>query len=110
MALAPIIAGGEAPERGDFICAVHGSNQRVHRTSAKPSPLACACASAMPSDQSTWLVSIPQDGDSEGTVQELHTKLGAPSKASAHLAQLPIPSFKVISSGTRYGGDNPHAL
>ncbi|KAI0690687.1 ATPase V1 complex subunit C [Cytidiella melzeri] len=48
----------------------------------------------MPSDQSTWLIAIPNDGDSEGTLQELHTKLGAQSKAALSLSQLPIPSFK----------------
>ncbi|KIP11477.1 hypothetical protein PHLGIDRAFT_83577 [Phlebiopsis gigantea 11061_1 CR5-6] len=48
----------------------------------------------MPSDQSTWLIAIPHNGDSEGTLQELHTNLGTQSKASPQLAQLPIPSFK----------------
>ena len=54
----------------------------------------------MPSDQSTWLIAIPQDGDSEGTLQELHTKLGVQSKPSPQLAQLSIPSFKVIPIST----------
>lgn len=49
----------------------------------------------MPSDQSTWLIAVPQDGDSEGTLQELHTKLAAQSKNAPGLTQLPIPSFKV---------------
>jgi V-type H+-transporting ATPase subunit C len=49
----------------------------------------------MPSDQSTWLIAIPHDGDAEGTLQELHTKLVSQSKATPGLAQLNIPSFKV---------------
>ncbi|KAJ3479173.1 hypothetical protein NLI96_g9247 [Meripilus lineatus] len=49
----------------------------------------------MPSDQSTWLISIPQDGDSEGLFQEVHTKLAGQSRSAASgLSQLPIPSFK----------------
>lgn len=48
----------------------------------------------MPSDQSTWLLAIPQDGDADGAFQELHTKLGG-SKNSANLSPLVIPSFKV---------------
>ncbi|EKM60882.1 uncharacterized protein PHACADRAFT_156010 [Phanerochaete carnosa HHB-10118-sp] len=48
----------------------------------------------MPSDQSTWLVAIPQNGDAEGTLQELHSKLGTSSKQGASVALLPIPSFK----------------
>ncbi|KAK7694419.1 hypothetical protein QCA50_001605 [Cerrena zonata] len=47
----------------------------------------------MPSDQSTWLLAIPQDGDADGAFQELHTKLGG-SKNSANLSPLVIPSFK----------------
>ncbi|GJE85935.1 ATPase V1 complex subunit C [Phanerochaete sordida] len=48
----------------------------------------------MPSDQSTWLVAIPLDGDAEGILQELSSKLGTSSRPSADLAPLPIPSFK----------------
>ena len=48
----------------------------------------------MPSDQSTWILSIPQDGDAEGAFQELHTKL-TNAKSSAVLSPLAIPSFKV---------------
>ncbi|CAL1696511.1 unnamed protein product [Somion occarium] len=48
----------------------------------------------MPSDQSTWLVAIPQDGDSEGAFQELHSKLGGNSKSSPSFSPLSIPSFK----------------
>ncbi|PSR71296.1 hypothetical protein PHLCEN_2v12810 [Hermanssonia centrifuga] len=48
----------------------------------------------MPSDQSTWLVSIPQDGDSEGTLQDLQSKLASQSKAAPNITELLIPSFK----------------
>ncbi|KAJ7293344.1 hypothetical protein C8J57DRAFT_23403 [Mycena rebaudengoi] len=47
----------------------------------------------MPSDQSTWLIAVPQDGDSEGLLQELSPKLSQQSKSNA-IAQLAIPSFK----------------
>jgi len=40
------------------------------------------------------MIAIPHDGDAEGTLQELHTKLAAQSKIAPQLAQLPIPSFK----------------
>ncbi|KAI0067873.1 ATPase V1 complex subunit C [Artomyces pyxidatus] len=50
----------------------------------------------MPSDQSTWLVAIPQDGDSEGVVEELSTKLSQQSRSfsRSNIAQMSIPSFK----------------
>ncbi|KAL1952181.1 hypothetical protein VTO73DRAFT_1330 [Trametes versicolor] len=50
----------------------------------------------MPSDQSTWLVSVPESGDSEGLYHELSTKLCSSSKSvlPSNLAQLSIPSFK----------------
>ncbi|KAF8832566.1 hypothetical protein HHX47_DHR1001448 [Lentinula edodes] len=50
----------------------------------------------MPSDQSTWIISAPLNGDSEGIVQELTTKLVQQSKSiSANsIAELGIPSFK----------------
>ncbi|TFK23125.1 ATPase, V1 complex, subunit C [Coprinopsis marcescibilis] len=49
----------------------------------------------MPSDQSTWLVSVPQDGDTEGLFQELAPKLTSQARLQLRdLAQLPIPSFK----------------
>ncbi|KAI0343904.1 ATPase, V1 complex, subunit C [Trametopsis cervina] len=48
----------------------------------------------MPSDQSTWLISIPQDGDSDGYFQELHSKLAAQSKTAPSLSELAIPTFK----------------
>ena len=46
----------------------------------------------MPSDQATWLIAVPNDGDAEGIVQELQHKLKAPSRT---VSQLGIPSFKV---------------
>ncbi|KAI0314983.1 hypothetical protein OF83DRAFT_1062908 [Amylostereum chailletii] len=50
----------------------------------------------MPSDQSTWLVAVPQDGDSEGVLQELSSKLSQQSKSFSHnsIGQLYIPTFK----------------
>ncbi|KAI0307583.1 ATPase V1 complex subunit C [Multifurca ochricompacta] len=50
----------------------------------------------MPSDQSTWLITVPQDGDSEGLLQELTSKLSQQSKtfSSSSIGQLYIPSFK----------------
>ena len=50
----------------------------------------------MPSDQSTWLIAVPNDGDAEGLLQELAPKLTQQAKLQIQdLAQLPIPSFKV---------------
>ena len=49
----------------------------------------------MPSDQSTWLLSVPQDGDSEGLLQEIRTKFSSKSLPTNELAQLQIPAFKV---------------
>ncbi|KAH8835378.1 hypothetical protein DL96DRAFT_1573964 [Flagelloscypha sp. PMI_526] len=43
----------------------------------------------MPSEQSTWLIAVPSDGDSEGVIEELAGKLGRTA-----VAPLPIPSFK----------------
>ena len=54
----------------------------------------------MPSDQSTWILSIPQDGDAEGAFQELHTKL-TNAKSSAVLSPLAVPSFKVRIQDTK---------
>ncbi|KAF9647479.1 ATPase, V1 complex, subunit C, partial [Thelephora ganbajun] len=48
----------------------------------------------MPSDQSTWFLSVPQDGDSEGLLQEIHTRFSAKSLPTNGLAQLRIPPFK----------------
>ncbi|KAJ7462610.1 hypothetical protein B0H11DRAFT_1735117 [Mycena galericulata] len=47
----------------------------------------------MPSDQSTWLIAVPQDGDSEGLFQEISPKLSQQSKSNL-VAQLTIPTFK----------------
>lgn len=44
----------------------------------------------MPSDQSTWLIAVPQDGDSEGLLPEITSKL--PQHTT--VAELGIPSFK----------------
>ncbi|KAG1871181.1 ATPase V1 complex subunit C [Suillus tomentosus] len=44
----------------------------------------------MPSDQSTWLIAVPQDGDSEGLLPEITNKLPQPTG----VAELGIPSFK----------------
>lgn len=50
----------------------------------------------MPSDQSTWLISVPLDGDSEGLLEELAPKLAQQAKLPVQdIAQLQIPSFKV---------------
>jgi V-type H+-transporting ATPase subunit C len=58
----------------------------------------------MPSDQSTWLIAVPSDGDSEGAVPEIASKLAAQSKAfpRTNVAQLVIPTFKVrLTPGRR---------
>ncbi|GLB36374.1 putative subunit of the peripheral V1 complex of vacuolar ATPase [Lyophyllum shimeji] len=47
----------------------------------------------MPSDQSTWLIAVPNDGEAEGLYQELHPKLTHQSK-NIGLSQFEIPSFK----------------
>ena len=51
----------------------------------------------MPSDQSTWIISVPQDGDADGLLEELGSKLLQQSKtfSSSNIGQLSIPSFKV---------------
>jgi V-type H+-transporting ATPase subunit C len=51
----------------------------------------------MPSDQSTWLIAVPNDGDSEGVLPELGQKLAHQSKSfpRENLASLAIPTFKV---------------
>jgi len=50
----------------------------------------------MPSDQSTWLIAVPQDGDSEGLLPEITTKLTQQSRSfpASNVAELNIPSFK----------------
>lgn len=53
----------------------------------------------MPSDQSTWLIAVPQDGDSEGLFLELKEKLSQQSRSAGNnIAELGIPSFKVTST------------
>ena len=51
----------------------------------------------MPSEQSTWLISAPQDGDSEGVIQELATKIQQQTRSfpRRNIAEFAIPSFKV---------------
>jgi len=48
---------------------------------------------SMPSEQSTWLISAPQDGESIGLVQELRSKLQQ-AKVATTIAEFGIPSFK----------------
>ncbi|KAJ7597281.1 hypothetical protein C8J56DRAFT_919669 [Mycena floridula] len=50
----------------------------------------------MPSDQSTWLIAIPHNGDTEGIEQELISKFSSQSKSFSpnNMAQITIPSFK----------------
>lgn len=48
----------------------------------------------MPSDQSTWFIAVPQDGDSEGLLQEINSKFVSKSLPTNTIAQLQIPSFK----------------
>jgi hypothetical protein len=56
-----------------------------------------ATTTVMPSDQSTWLIAVPQDGDSEGLLPEITTKLTQQSRLlpASSIAELSIPSFKV---------------
>jgi V-type H+-transporting ATPase subunit C len=51
----------------------------------------------MPSDQSTWLLAVPQDGDAEGLLPEVTMKLTQQSRSfpASNIAELNIPSFKV---------------
>ncbi|KAI6159556.1 ATPase V1 complex subunit C [Pisolithus thermaeus] len=49
----------------------------------------------MPSDQSTWLIAVPHDGDAEGLLPEITTKLSQLSRSSSSaVAELGIPCFK----------------
>ncbi|KJA25947.1 hypothetical protein HYPSUDRAFT_159558 [Hypholoma sublateritium FD-334 SS-4] len=49
----------------------------------------------MPSDQSTWLISIPQGSDPQGTFQRLSTKLNQQTKLPPrNVGHFVIPSFK----------------
>ncbi|KAG9314647.1 ATPase V1 complex subunit C [Chiua virens] len=47
----------------------------------------------MPSDQSTWLIAIPNDGDAEGLLLEITSKLVQVSRSSP-VAEFAIPAFK----------------
>lgn len=51
----------------------------------------------MPSNQATWLISAPQDGDSEGLIQELQYKLQQQLRSfdTSDVSQLAVPAFKV---------------
>jgi len=50
----------------------------------------------MPSDQSTWLIAIPSDGDAEGLLPEITSKLAQVSRASQiAVTEFAIPAFKV---------------
>ena len=53
----------------------------------------------MPSDQSTWLIAVPQDGESEGVYQELETKFQQQLRAfnRKNFTQLSLPAFKVLN-------------
>ncbi|EJD04380.1 ATPase, V1 complex, subunit C [Fomitiporia mediterranea MF3/22] len=50
----------------------------------------------MPSDQSTWLISAPHDGDSEDILQELTGKIQQQSRSfpPRNISEFGIPSFK----------------
>lgn len=50
----------------------------------------------MPSDQSTWLIAIPSDGDAEGILPEIIYKLAQVSRSpQAAVTEFTIPAFKV---------------
>jgi len=49
----------------------------------------------MPSDQSTWLIAVPNDGDAEGLHSEITSKLAQQSRSSQpSVSELGIPAFK----------------
>ncbi|KAF8343051.1 ATPase V1 complex subunit C [Cantharellus anzutake] len=49
----------------------------------------------MPSDLSTWLVSVPNDGDAEGLLQEISGKLSQSKALSpSNISELSVPSLK----------------
>ncbi|KAH7921145.1 ATPase, V1 complex, subunit C [Leucogyrophana mollusca] len=50
----------------------------------------------MPSDQSTWLIAIPQDGDAEGLLPEITTKLSQQLRSFPQhsVTEFAIPTFK----------------
>ena len=51
----------------------------------------------MPSEQSTWLLSAPQDGDAEGIVEELTNKIQQHTRSfpRKNISEFGIPTFKV---------------
>jgi V-type H+-transporting ATPase subunit C len=52
----------------------------------------------MPSDQSSWLIAVPNDGDSEGLYQELAGKFETQKALSrSNLSEFKIPELKVSS-------------
>jgi hypothetical protein len=65
----------------------------------------------MPSDQSTWLITVPQDGDSDGLIQELISKLSQQSKtfSQSSIGQLDIPSFKVAYTRSPFSNCISHS-
>ncbi|KAF9042085.1 hypothetical protein BJ165DRAFT_1349339 [Panaeolus papilionaceus] len=57
----------------------------------------------MPSDQSTWLISVPQGHDPQGNVQKLANKLTSQAKLPPrNIATITIPTFKTpcMQTGT----------
>ena len=76
-------------DRGRSVWATVGAHITV-----RPNSLLDA---TMPSDQSTWLIAVPQDGDAEGLQQELETKFQQQLRTfdRSSLAQLSLPTFKV---------------
>ncbi|KAH8120634.1 ATPase, V1 complex, subunit C [Phellopilus nigrolimitatus] len=50
----------------------------------------------MPSDQSSWLIAVPQDGDAEGILQELTNKIQQQTRSFSpkNISEFHIPSFK----------------
>lgn len=67
-----------------------GARRQIEVHAACLLPPSTPPTSSMPSDQSTWLIAVPDSGDADGLHHELSSKL-----ASSKLAQLCIPSFKV---------------
>jgi hypothetical protein len=50
----------------------------------------------MPSDLSTWLIAVPQDGDAEGLLPDLRQKLEyARALPRSNISELAIPTLKV---------------
>ena len=58
----------------------------------------------MPSDLSTWLISAPQNGDTEGLIQEIGGKFAqAKALSESNFAAFEVPSLKVRIAGYTYG-------